>query len=261
MACCRYDASWAFLTRRTAPLCGLVLAAAIAGCTKQGMPADPAIELGPDERCEDYDDSAIATFGDPALEAAVRAALGGSGSYPIRCGFLPTVAALWAEHGGITDLSGIQNLPNLHTLDLRWNSVTDLRPLAGLDHLATISLAANFDLEDISGLRDLPSLWWLDLSLNQISDIEALGSLSALAHLWLRFNSISDLDPLGGLTRLRDLSLSGNWELTNIEPLLQSEGIGAGDAVDLQSTAVSCADIDQLQSRGVTVASDCPPSP
>jgi len=39
--------------------------------------------------------------------------------------------------------------------------------------------------------------------------------------------------------------------------LLDNTGLGAGDAVFLRSTSVSCTDTAALQAKGVSVISDC----
>jgi len=46
-----------------------------------------------------------------------------------------------------------------------------------------------------------------------------------------------------------------NPDLTDIQPLLDNTGLGAGDTVYLQATSVSCTDVAALQAKGVTVQS------
>jgi hypothetical protein len=57
---------------------------------------------------------------------------------------------------------------------------------------------------------------------------------------------------------LTRLELSDNPNLTDIQPLLDNTGLGAGDRVYLLSTSVSCTDVAALRAKGVTVGSDCP---
>jgi hypothetical protein len=64
--------------------------------------------------------------------------------------------------------------------------------------------------------------------------------------------------PLSGLTSLSELGLENNPNLTDIQPLLDNTGLGAGGTVFLESTSVSCMDVAELQAKGVTVQSDCP---
>jgi len=63
---------------------------------------------------------------------------------------------------------------------------------------------------------------------------------------------------LSGLTSLTFLGLQHNAGLTELQPLLDNTGLGAGDDVDLKSTNVSCADVAALEAKGVVVDSDCP---
>ena len=82
--------------------------------------------------------------------------------------------------------------------------------------------------------------------------------ITSLAVLSIFDNSITDISALSGLTSLAGLFLSNNPNLTEIQPLLDNTGLGAGDTVYLQSTSVSCTDVAALQAKGVTVQSDCP---
>ncbi len=190
--------------------------------------------LEPSEFCS-ASDAAITTFEDANLEAAIRAAFSVGAQEPLTCGLISGLTVLDASSAGITSLVGIQNLTSLRDLDLFDNSITDISALSGLTSLAG-----------------------LELGLNSISDISALSGLTSLAVLSLFGNSITDISALSGLTSLTGLSLFGNPNLTDIQPLLDNTGLGAGDTVDLQSTSVSCTDVAALQAKGVTVQSDCP---
>ncbi len=121
----------------------------------------------------------------------------------------------------------------------------------------TLRLGLN-SISDISALSGLTSLTSLDLGFNSISDIGPLSGLTSLTSLELSLTSISDISALSGLTSLTDLDLGKNPNLTDIQPLLDNTGLGAGDRVILWSTSVSCTDVAALQAKGVTVTSDCP---
>ena len=84
------------------------------------------------------------------------------------------------------------------------------------------------------------------------------GVSASLTDLHLSYNSIHDISPLSGLTSLTTLRLENNQNLTNIQPLLDNTGLGAGDTVNLESTSVSCTDVAALQAKGVLVLHDCP---
>ena len=133
----------------------------------------------------------------------------------------------------ISVLSGLTSLTG--TLWIHGNAITDLGALSGLTNLTAINA-------------------WD----NSISDLSALEVLTGLTELRLHFNSITDISVLSGLTNLALVSLHANPNLSDIQPLLDNSGLGAGDSVNLQSTNVSCADVDALGAKGVAVISDCP---
>ncbi|MCH7684479.1 MAG: leucine-rich repeat domain-containing protein [Gemmatimonadetes bacterium] len=207
------------------------------GCGGNDGPTDLAVPLvlKPSEFCGDHPDAAIATFEDANLEAAIRAALSVGAQEPLTCGLVSGLTVLDASSAGITSLAGIQNLTSLTSLELSSNSITDISALSGLTSLTD-----------------------LGLGFNSITDISALSGLTSLTVLGLSDNSITDISALSGLTSLAGLFLSNNPNLTEIQPLLDNTGLGAGDRVYLRSTSVSCTDVAALQAKGVTVESDCP---
>jgi len=157
----------------------------------------------------------------------------------------------------ITDIGALSELTSLTTLSLSDNSITDISTLSGLTSLTALSLSAN-PVSDISALTGLTSLTNTLLGGNSITDIGALSELTSLMTLSLRDNSITDISALSELTSLGRLFLQGNAGLSNIQPLLDNTGLGAGDTVWLSSTSVSCTDVAALEAKGVTVESDCP---
>ena len=91
---------------------------------------------------------------------------------------------------GIMDISGVQRLPELRTLDLSANLIQNIYPLVFSDCRSTITN--------------------LNLSNNLISDITPLSMLSAVDTLDLSYNQISSLQALMTLSTLRSLRLTGN---------------------------------------------------
>ena len=90
----------------------------------------------------------------------------------------------------VADISAVQMLPELRSLDLSMNSISNLYPLI------------------FSDCRD--KLTYLNLSGNAISDLTPLSMLSSIETLDLSYNQISSLQPLMSLTTLKSLRLSGN---------------------------------------------------
>ena len=227
--------------------------------------------------CSDNPDTAIATFADANLEAAIRAALAVDAQQDLTCSLISELGGLDARFAGIESLVGIQNLTSLTGFLLSEPSIIDLSPLSGLTGLTFLALGDV--INDISPLSGLTSLTELHLGFNLISDISALSGLTSLGTLRLGGNSITDISELSGLTslrellldnnsitvisalsglrRLRDVGLSNNSGLSNIQPLLDNVGLRAGDTVDLTNTNVGCTDLIALRDKEVTVLPNC----
>ena len=128
----------------------------------------------------------------------------------------------------------------------------------GLLETLTNLNAGHSGIASLAGIENLTSLTTLAIRGNSITDIGPLGGLTSLTFLNLAANSITDISALSGLTSLTFLDLSNNTNLTDIQPLLDNTGLGAGDVVNLGDTNVSCTDVAALEAEGVTVVSDCP---
>ncbi len=156
------------------------------------------------------------------------------------------------EISDITDLAG---LTNLTILDLDENEIIDISPLATMTQLTSLSLDTN-KISNIATLAFLVELTSLDLSSNPISDnLGPLAGLTQLTELELVSNEISDITDLAGLTKLTFLDLRSN-PISDIKALVNNTGLGAGDSIELTSTALGlddCADLQNLIGRGASV--------
>lgn len=204
------------------------------------------------------------TFVDPGLEAAVRVALD-MPTGPITHGAGATVSVLDASLRDISSLEGLECLTQLQNLDLSSNFVSDLSPLSGLDSLTTLKLGGNSVSEvELASISSLTLLQVLFLQNNSIGDVSPLSGLFALRSLHLDFNVITDVVPLGGLSQLTKLTLANN-ALPDLTPLLDNQGLDAGDFLDITANPIDCArehaTVSALESRGITVATDCPYAP
>jgi Leucine-rich repeat (LRR) protein len=236
--------------------------------------------LKPDELCSDYPDSAIATFTDADLEAAVRTALSVSEREDLTCSLVSGLTRLSASGPGSTryvsgsprnrqdpdrpfeSLTGIQNLTGLTRLSMGNLWITDISALSGLTSLTGLSLHTNWvsDLGPLSGLTNLTSLI---LSENPISDLSPLRGLTNLTFLRLHrhgdfvggqlpmnfmgatglvfTNVITDISPLAGMTKLTDLALHTN-DISDISALS-----GMTALTDLRLAGNPIADLSPLQ--------------
>ena len=269
----------AVLKRRLGRLTvGSVLVPLAWGCNDEPAGPDPSPLLQPDMLCSEWPGHSIATFQDANLESAIRDALSLGDREDLTCSLISGLTVLNVRDVGIGSLEGIQNLTSLTellvfgdsitdvsplsgltrltVLAVVFNRITDISPLSGLTNLTALALQGN-TISDISALGGLASLTGVDLSGNTISDISAMSGLSSLEELWLLNNSITDISAVSGLTSLTVVALSVNSGLSDIQPLLDNPGLGAGDIAYLMQTNVSCSDVALLEAKGVDVNSDC----
>lgn len=232
---------------------------------------NPRVAYLPDGRMvllQSSGEDKLVEFTDANLEAVIRDKLELEATIlvgdPIYSNDLETITSLHANGQGITDLAGIENCINLQFVDLRWNNVSDVSPLAKLTGITVISqdeggnetagytyLRLELDwnqVKDVTPLSNLSGIDYLniDLSGNGISDVTLLSSLSGLRHLYLQYNDIRDVSALGELSNLTILALGENhiedvsalaqcslltslslWnnEITNISPLTELENL------------------------------------
>jgi hypothetical protein len=174
-------------------------------------------------------------------------------------GNLTTLYGLHLEGNQIDDVSPLVSLTSLTVLDLDGNIwIDDVSPLANLTSLSSLSLNTN-RIGDVSSLANLTNLTALHLAQNRISNVSPLGNLTNLTEVWLQFNQISDTSALANLTDLIQVDLRYN-QIGDVSPLVQNEGLGTGDEVDLRENPLSCDSIciyiPQLEARGVDVSYD-----
>jgi hypothetical protein len=122
---------------------------------------------------------------------------------------LSSLTELDLSYNQISDIKPLASLTNLTFLDLSADQISDIKPLASLTNLTTLYLGGN-QISYIKPLASLTNLTLLNLMGNEISDIKPLASLTNLTALWLGGNEISDIKPLASLTKLLSLSLGGN---------------------------------------------------
>ncbi len=155
-------------------------------------------------------------FPDPALEAALRAAIGRP-TGRIYESDLEGLTSFFAAGSNIADITGLEYCINLVTLDLHDNQISDISALAGLTKLEWLDLSHN-RISDVSSLAGLTNLKWLYLYNNRIGSVSPLANLTNLTYLFLYMNQISSISPLANLTNLTRLLLFSN-QISDISPL------------------------------------------
>jgi Leucine-rich repeat (LRR) protein len=233
---------------------------------------DRSVSTQSGELCREGSTTAVATFEDQKLEAAVRTALSAAENVALTCDLVSGLTSLVAREAGIANLEGIQNLTSLERLDLTDNAVTDISQLAGLTSLNWLDLWGNaiVDVSALAGLRELTylsvgsneisnvdalaaltTLTLLRIRENEIGDISALGDLTQLINLDVSYNNISDMSALGGMTRLETLRVYNN-PITDISAM---RGMTSLSEVHVHGLAfIVCSEVRALRDRGVGVA-------
>ena len=126
-------------------------------------------------------------FEDPAFKACVENKINYAGLDKEDPDLYNKITSLACGGGGISNLNGIENMPNIFDLTVIDNQI-----------------------ESLESLRTLTKLKWLKLDNNKIKDLEPLSELTELTSLYLRNNYIEDISPLCSLTKLSMVGLSGN---------------------------------------------------
>ena len=161
-------------------------------------------------------------FPDSNLRAAIAEALGKSINASITAEEMKRFTMLNVSERGIRDLTGLQFATNLNRLELAWNQVSDLSPIAGLKSLTRLVLFEHL-ITDVTALKDLTNLTTLAVHLSQVSDLSPLSGLTKLESMVFGGSKISDLTPLAGLSSLKRLDLGG--DISDISPLAQLTGL------------------------------------
>ena len=130
---------------------------------------------------------------------------------------LKDLTDLSAWNTQISDLSPLQWLAGLQTLNLLGAPVTDVSPLQGLAGLKILNLTGT-QVSDLSPLNRLASLQRLNLTRTKITDLSPLQGLTDLKYVYLIGTQISDLTPLQGLA-LSALNLN-RTRITDLRPLV-----------------------------------------
>ena len=109
-------------------------------------------------------------------------------------------------------------MTSLQTLDLEFNSISNLSPLSDLTNLKDLGLIHN-RIVDLTALSNLSALQTLKLNENEIKDLLPLAKLTNLVDLRIAYNQVVDISPIQDLLRLTTLRISDN-QVTDFSPVL-----------------------------------------
>lgn len=152
-------------------------------------------------------------FADPRLETAVRSALGIPSPAPVTEADMLTMTGRFEARGlQMTALDGIEYAKNVTELNLHYNKISSVVPLATMTQLTWLDLGSN-PISNPTGLGNLINLTYLNLGSNNLTDLSALagvGSLATDVAMVLTHNQITDLSPLKDVPEWRFLYAYGN---------------------------------------------------
>ena len=126
----------------------------------------------------------------------------------------------WLElsFNAVFDITPLARLRSLTRLGVHYNrAISDITPLVGLESLTSLDIGFN-EISNIAPLAELRSLTYLSVTAIRISDIAPLAELRSLTRLSLRSNAIFDLTPIAGLDLLTGLDLSYN-AISDLAPI------------------------------------------
>ena len=132
-------------------------------------------------------------------------------------GELSSLETLSLSKCGITTISGLERITRLKYLDLSYNPVRNLEPLAQMTKLETLNLQRT-SIVELTALSNCTSLKELDVSFNVLTSLEPIYGLSSLRTLNAGYNILSEINFTGTTSGLEVLTLNDN-QLTSISSL------------------------------------------
>ncbi|XZM35294.1 leucine-rich repeat domain-containing protein (plasmid) [Clostridium perfringens] len=118
---------------------------------------------------------------------------------------------------GIKDLTGIENLTGIDTLNVNGNHITDVSPLSSLTNLQSLLINYNC-ISNVKPLNNLTQLKMLDIDGNNISDISSLKALRNLTGLTAKYQNITnkEVKSIGSKAIVDNIVKGVNGEFINI---------------------------------------------
>ena len=132
-------------------------------------------------------------------------------------GALPKLEQLTISNCGLSTAAGLETAVGLTYLDLSQNTIRDLSPLSGMNHLQEAYLQNNA-INDLSALSGLTELAKLDVSFNLLTALNPIYECASLTHLTAGNNTVDSLTGIEKLTQLKYLNVTKN-ALTDISPV------------------------------------------
>jgi Leucine-rich repeat (LRR) protein len=151
---------------------------------------------------------------------------------------------------GIRRLDGIEHLVELTDVNLAFNRITDVAPLAHLPRIAVVDLSHNM-ITRLPVLKSAPNLKRIELNYNLLGSLEWLTAqhFPVLDSLSVAHNQISDVTAIPTLKGVTELNVRNN-QIANLEPILQLTALvmldAGGNLIDDLSDIGMLSELRQL---------------
>lgn len=212
------------------------------------------------------------TFSDPAMEEAIRAAVGADANdvifsnalWNIKSFTVPAEAKTYTDlallpylesltipeavKGELVNVKGLSYLTELH-IEKGTLGEEELAAIGQLTGLKRLTLS-NCGISSIAALDHMNDLVYLDLSNNTIRNLSVISDMQELEELYLGKNVVTDLSSLATLTKLRILDVSYN-SLKSMNPIRTVTGL-----TYLNFSHNEVADVQMLTSLAALVELD-----
>ena len=186
------------------------------------------------------------TFSDPAMEEAMRTAIGADANdviftnalWNIKAFTVPAEAKTYADlaflpylesltipeavKGELVNVKGLSYLTELH-IEKGTLGEEELAAIGQLTGLTRLTLSG-CGISSIASLEHMNQLVYLDLSNNTIRNLSVISDMQELEELYLDKNVVTDLSSLATLTKLRILDVSYN-SLKSVDPIRTVTGL------------------------------------
>lgn len=186
------------------------------------------------------------SFADPAMEEAIRLAIGADENdviftnalWGIKSFTVPAEATIYSDlvylpyleslhitdtaDGQLVNVKGLSYLTELYVENglLNEQELSAISQLTGLKRLAM----SNCGISSIASLSHMNQLEYLDLSGNTIRNLSVISDMQELEELYLNNNVVTDLSDLASLTKLHILDVSYN-NLKSVDPIRNVTGL------------------------------------
>lgn len=157
----------------------------------------------------------------------------------------------------IKDISGIETLKNLVSIDLSNNQISNFEPLSHLEKLQTLIVKFN-GIGNLNSLKTITGLLQLDASNNRIESLNGIEDMSNLHYLVLSNNNIqNNLAPLNNLKDSLEILALNNNKISDVSGLSQLKlerlYLAYNEIGDISAIDTSNLDTLKMDNNSITI--------